>query len=256
MCGFVCVICEQCLVPTCTASWFSIPAEEGGTREDSSTGVGLCVTPITYAPTFAVSMVTPCPLSVHTHYTTNLCQLQLCSCYLILLVWCFLCISFCISCLSFIVKPFVISVLERTCLDKRTDFIGIARQTSHPITICGSICPNLKSVTSCHHDSRRLFPSPELVCVCALLCVRASMCGSIRGGHISRVSRGWVAPLPACHLCDGRTSVGCDMKLGSISFSLLLPLSFACSLVSVMNSPAAWLPPFTQEARPAPPVQF
>lgn len=67
VCGFVCVICEQCLVPTCTASWFSIPAEEGGTREDSSTGVGLCVTPITYAPTFAVSMVTPCPLSVHTH---------------------------------------------------------------------------------------------------------------------------------------------------------------------------------------------
>lgn len=28
------------------------------------------------------------------------------------------------------------------------------------------------------------------VCVCALLCVRVSMCGSIRGGHISRVSRG------------------------------------------------------------------
>lgn len=95
----------------------------------------------------------------------------------------------------------------------------------------GSICGNLKSVTSCHQDGLRSFPSPQLSHTC--------MCGSLKGGHISHVSRGWVAPrLPAASVM-GEHLLAVIWSSG-VSFSLLLlPLSFACSLVSVIPSCSA-----------------
>lgn len=59
--------------------------------------------------------------------------------------------------------------------------------------LSGSICVNLKSVTSCHHDSLRSSPSPWLLF--ARPCTRMCMCG----GHISRVKLG-LSSLAACLL--------------------------------------------------------
>jgi len=149
------------------------------------TRIALIMHPLT------VSMVTPCLPSVHT-----------------------------------LIPP--ISVVRNLVLIAYS-ILSAGRQTSshhRPVhtNLSGSICVNLKSVASCHHDSLRLFPSPWLLCACVR--VYACVYGSVSGGHISRVSRGWVALPHACCLFDGRTSVGCDMKLGSVflspSFLLLL----------------------------------
>lgn len=144
------------------------------------------IDPITYAPTFAVSMVTPCPPSVHMHIPPSLSgasQRLLFNLALFMFLVRFFCLHF-TSCVFFCV--FHCGALWDVCSDI-TYMLLIARQTCfhpHPTSthLSGSICANLKSVTSIHQDGLRSFPSPRLSCTC--------MCGSLKGGHISRVSRG------------------------------------------------------------------
>lgn len=150
----------------------------------------------------------------------------------------FFCLHF-TSCVFFCV--FHCGALWDVCSDI-TYMLLIARQTCfhpHPTSthLSGSICANLKSVTSIHQDGLRSFPSPRLSCTC--------MCGSLKGGHISRVSRGWVAPrLPAASVM-GEHLLAVIWSSGiSLSLFFFFPLSPSLALPFLL-SPAAQLPPFT-----------
>lgn len=134
------------------------------------------IDPITYAPTFAVSMVTPCPPLQFTctyHQSLSGASQRL---------------LFNFALLMFLVGVFCLHF--KSLCDVGSDItylLLIASQSCfhpHPTSThrSGSICGNLKSVTSCHQDGLRSFPSPQLSHTC--------MCGSLKGGHISHVSRG------------------------------------------------------------------
>lgn len=116
--------------------------------------------------------------------------------------------------------------------------------------LSGSICVNLKSVTSCHHDSLRSSPSPWLLF--ARPCTRMCMCG----GHISRVKLG-LSSLAAClpaaslmgeHLLAVIWSLGVSLSL-SLSPSLALP--FLLWIPQLLGSL-----PSRKKPCPRPPVQF
>lgn len=170
---------------------------------------------ISYAPTFSVSMVTPCPPSVY-----------------------MLIPPISVRCNLVFVANSTLSAVWKT-------------YSHHPpehtrTRLSGSICVNLKSVTSCHHDSLRSSPSPWLLF--ARPCTRMCMCG----GHISRVKLG-LSSLAACLLPLWWENI-CWLWYEAWEYLFLSPslaLPFLLWIPQLLGSL-----PSRKKPCPRPPVQF